>query len=244
MKILGVIGGLGPLATVYFMQLVVEMTDASKDQEHIEMIVHSRPSIPDRTNYILKRSEDNPLPHMLDIEKKLVSQGAQVIAIPCITAHYFQPELDRHGIKVINAIKETAVYLKKSGIRKAGIMATDGTIESGLFQEAFKEYDIDFIVPDEDNQKKVMSLIYNDIKAGKKPQIDKFFEVKQMLQDGGAEVVLLGCTELSIIKRDCDTGRGVLDVMEVLAQQSVIECGKLKPEYNNCLLYTSPSPRD
>ena len=167
MKILGVIGGLGPLATVYFMQLVVEMTDASKDQEHIEMIVHSRPSIPDRTNYILKRSEDNPLPHMLDIEKKLVSQGAQVIAIPCITAHYFQPELDRHGIKVINAIKETAVYLKKSGIRKAGIMATDGTIESGLFQEAFKEYDIDFIVPDEDNQKKVMSLIYNDIKAGK-----------------------------------------------------------------------------
>ena len=69
MKILGVIGGLGPLATVYFMQLVVEMTDASKDQEHIEMIVHSRPSIPDRTNYILKRSEDNPLPHMLDIEK-------------------------------------------------------------------------------------------------------------------------------------------------------------------------------
>ena len=74
-----------------------------------------------------------------------------------------------------------------------------------------------------------------DIKAGKKPQIDKFFEVKQMLQDGGAEVVLLGCTELSIIKRDCDTGRGVLDVMEVLAQQSVIECGKLKPEYNNLI---------
>lgn len=114
-------------------------------------------------------------------------------------------------------------------------MATDGTIESGLFQEAFKEYDIDFIVPDEDNQKKVMSLIYNDIKAGKKPQIDKFFEVKQMLQDGGAEVVLLGCTELSIIKRDCDTGRGVLDVMEVLAQQSVMECGKLKPEYYNLI---------
>lgn len=71
--------------------------------------------------------------------------------------------------------------------------------------EAFKEYDIDFIVPDEDNQKKVMSLIYNDIKAGKKPQIDKFFEVKQMLQDGGAEVVLLGCTELSIIKNGIAT---------------------------------------
>ena len=84
MKILGVIGGLGPLATVYFMQLVVEMTDASKDQEHIEMIVHSRPSIPDRTNYILKRSEDNPLPHMLDIEKKLVSQGAQEIELAVV----------------------------------------------------------------------------------------------------------------------------------------------------------------
>ena len=97
------------------------------------------------------------------------------------------------------------------------------------------EYDIDFIVPGMRTIRKSNEPYIQRYKSRKEPQIDKFFEVKQMLQDGGAEVVLLGCTELSIIKRDCDTGRGVLDVMEVLAQQSVIECGKLKPEYNNLI---------
>ena len=100
MKILGVIGGLGPMATAYFVQLVTQMTDAVTDQEHIEMIIHSKPSIPDRTKYILGLSKDNPLPLLLSVEDSLIEQGANIIAIPCITAHFFQNRKSYFSIRI------------------------------------------------------------------------------------------------------------------------------------------------
>lgn len=235
MKVLGVIGGLGPLATAYFMQLIVEMTDAVKDQQHIEVIVHSKPSIPDRTGYILDKSKDNPLPYMQKIEQSLIAQGAEIIAIPCITAHYFQPELEKYGVPVIHAIRKTAEYLKREKISVVGIMATDGTVKSRLFQDIFKEYEIECVIPDDIGQKKVMYLIYENVKAGKKPEMELFESVKKELQEKGAAAVLLGCTELSLIKRDYDVGSGIADVMEVLAQQAVVSCGKLKKSYEHLI---------
>lgn len=235
MKTLGVIGGLGPLATAYFMQLLVEMTEASCDQEHIEVIIHSKPSIPDRTRYILHLSEDSPLSDMMEVENSLVSQGAQVIAIPCITAHFFQPELEKLGTPVIHAIRETGKYLQEEEITKVGIMATDGTIQSKLFQDILGEYGITCVTPDEDGQKKVMHLIYENVKAGIPAEMQLFREVKDELCRDGAQAVLLGCTELSLIKRDYKVGAGVLDVMEVLARQAVSACGNLKPIYKHLI---------
>ena len=87
--ILGVIGGLGPLATAYFLELITKMTDAEKDQDHLEIIIHSKPSIPDRTEYILGKSNENPMQDFIAISKSLASAGTQCIAIPCMTAHYF-----------------------------------------------------------------------------------------------------------------------------------------------------------
>ena len=94
MKRLGIIGGLGPMATAYFLRLIVEMTDAKTDQEHIEVLLHSKPQIPDRTRYILGLSEENPMPELLAVGKSLTAQGVEVIAIPCITAHFFQKQLE------------------------------------------------------------------------------------------------------------------------------------------------------
>lgn len=232
MKKLGVIGGLGPMATAYFLQLVIQMSDAKTDQEHIETIIHSRPQIPDRTRYILGLSRDNPLPQMVQIGKGLVCQGAEVIAIPCITAHFFQKQLEEEiGVSVVNAIEETALYLKASGIDKAGILATDGTILSGLFQRTLENHGIRCILPDEKGQKQVMHLIYEDIKSGNPIEIPMFEEVSGQLFETGAQAVLLACTELSLIKRDYDVGAGFLDVMEVLARKAVLSCGRLKKEY-------------
>ena len=90
MKKAGIIGGLGPKAMVYFLQLITEMTDAKTDQEHMELLIHSMPQTPDRTKFILGKSSENPLPFMMESGKELVSRGAEFIAIPCITAHYFQ----------------------------------------------------------------------------------------------------------------------------------------------------------
>lgn len=221
------------MATAYFMQLVVDMTKADKDQEHIEMLIHSRPQTPDRTSYIIGESKESPLEDLLAMEEALLSQGCEVIAIPCITAHYFQKDLEANakGAYVISAIEDTAKYLADRGITAAGLMATDGTVRSKLFQETFKSNGIELIIPDEENQRNVMHLIYEDVKKGKALEMDKFTCVNNYLINKGAQVVLLGCTELSMIKRDAETGPDVLDVMEVLAREAVLACGQLKEEY-------------
>ena len=121
MKKVGIIGGLGPMAMVYFMQLITEMTDAATDQEHIELIVHSKPQTPDRTGYILDHSKDNPLPVLTEVGKELLGCGADFIAIPCITAHYFQKELEKQiGCKILHAIEETATYLLSENVKTVG----------------------------------------------------------------------------------------------------------------------------
>lgn len=236
MKRLGVIGGLGPMATAYFLQLLIQMSEAQTDQEHIEVILHSKPQIPDRTRYILGQSTENPMPSMAEVGRGLAREGAQIIAIPCITAHYFQKQLEEQiGVHIINAIEETALYLRAAGISRAGIMATDGTVESRLFQKTFAQYGISCVIPDGEGQKQVMHLIYENVKAGRPAELFRFEEVFAQLTRGGAQTVLLACTELSLIKRDCPVGPGILDVMEVLARKAVLVCGHLKKEYE-CLI--------
>ena len=233
---LGIIGGLGPMATAYFMELITQMTDAATDQEHIEMIVMSRPQTPDRTAYILGKSEETPLDDMADMGRFLTDAGAQFLAIPCITAHYFHDELEsRVGNSVAHIIRETGQYLRERGVKTVGIMATDGTIGSGLFTKGFKEYGIETVVPDDKHQAMVMKLIYDDIKAGKPPRLELFNEVASHLKEQGAAVIILGCTELSMIKKDYPLPAGVLDAMEVLASAVVKKCGKLKEEYTELI---------
>lgn len=236
MKTLGVIGGLGPMATAYFLQLLTQMTDAATDQNHMEILVHSRPQIPDRTRYILGKSEESPVPDMVETGKSLAVQGAEVLAIPCVTAHYFQKELETSiGIPIINAIEETAVYLQNRGYKQVGILATDGTIESGIFQKVLEKYGMDVTVPGSEEQSKVMHLIYNNVKAGKPLEYTLFQDVTDKLFGQGAEVILLGCTELSLIKKEFPLSKGFLDVMEVLARKAVISCARLKKEYEELI---------
>ncbi len=236
MKKLGVLGGLGPMATAYFLQLIVEMTDAASDQEHIEILLHSKPRIPDRTRYILGLSADNPVPEMVEVGKGLAGSGAELLAIPCITAHYFQQKLEEEiGVPILNAVEETALYLKKEGITAAGILATDGTVESRLFQKEFARHGIDCITPGEAGQKKVMHIIYDNVKAGNPVELPLFEAVAGELSSSGAQVILLACTELSLIKRDFPLKAGFLDVMEVLAQKAVLACGRLKKNYEHLI---------
>jgi len=236
MKKLGIIGGLGPMATVYFLQLITQMSDAKTDQEHIEILLHSRPQIPDRTRYIIGKSTQNPVPQMIEVGKELAGCGAEVIAIPCITAHYFQKKMEQYiGVPIINAIEETAFYLKQAKILTIGIMATDGTIQSGLFQKALDAKGIGCVIPDSVRQQKVMHIIYDNIKAGEPVEMPLFQEVSAQLFDSGAQVVLLACTELSLMKRDYQLGTDFLDVMEILARKAVLSCGHLKKEYEELL---------
>ncbi|MBQ3229627.1 MAG: amino acid racemase [Clostridia bacterium] len=237
MALLGVIGGLGPLATAYFMELITVMTDAEKDQQHLKMVIYSDPEIPDRTDYILGKSDKSPLPGFASAGKALQSLGCDVLAIPCITAHCFHEQIEAaSGVETLHAIRDTALLLKQAGIKKAGLMATDGTVQSRVFQNELEKNGIEVVLPSESAQKDVMALIYRDIKCGRAPDMDAFFRVKSELSANGAQAVLLGCTELSLIKRSNDTGKCILDVMEVLARSAILKCGKpLRTEYEKLI---------
>ena len=237
MKTLGVIGGLGPMATAYFMELVTNMTDAASDQEHLDILIFSRPRTPDRTGYILGRSSENPLPVMADSARHLAADGAQVLAIPCNTAHYFHTQVqEAAGVPVLHMIRESDAYLKACGIEKAGIMATDGTIQTGLYQKELEANGIAWTVPSETCQQHVMHLIYENVKAGRPAEMERFHAVNEELQRDGAQAVLMACTELSVIKKQFDLGSGILDALEVLAKTAVEACdAPLREEYRNLI---------
>ena len=237
MSKLGVIGGLGPMATAYFLELITKMTDAACDQEHLDTLIFSLPSIPDRTAFILGRSTESPAPIIIEAARELERLGVSCIAVPCITSHYFYEEFTSSvSVPWINLVEETAAHLKENGVKKAGILATEGTIATGLFQRALEKQGIAWEIPDEAGQADVTHLIYQNVKAGLPPECDRFERVRGRMQALGCECVILGCTELSFIKRDYPLGGNVLDALEVLARASILGCQKpLKESYRSLL---------
>lgn len=235
-KKLGVIGGLGPMATAVFLEMVVEMTNADVDQEHIEMLIHHCPQIPDRTSYILGNSSENPEIKMIEVEKELERQGAEMIVIPCVTSTYFWKELSGAvDIPVLNIVEELHKYFKQRNVRSVGLMATSGTVESGLFQKAFAGENCRLILPSKERQQDVMHLIYNNIKANKPAEMERFAAVSEELREQGAEVIILGCTELSVLHKNHEIGAGYLDAMQLMAKCAVESCGRLKIEYQELI---------
>ena len=222
------------MASAYYLELVIRMTDAKRDQEHPEIILLNIPSIPDRTAYILGRSQESPLEPMVELGKQLKGLGATVLATPCITAHYFHEALQQGiGLPLIHGIRCTARTLYDAGVRKVGLMATDGTVQSGIFQRQVEELGMELVLPGEEGQRGVMTLIYDQIKAGLEPDMALFAAIRDELRRKGAQAVVLGCTELSLLKKQQELGEGILDALEVLAKESVLACGKpVKAEFD------------
>lgn len=234
----GVIGGVGPMATVYYMQRVIEMTKAGCDQEHINMLVFNDCDIPDRTAFITEKSPDNPLPVMVEDAKRLEAAGCAFVVIPCNTAHYFYDELEQAvEIPVVNIVEETIRYAKArvQDLSCVGIMATTGTIVTGTYQKYAERAGLSFAVPDENEQDLLMQIIYDGVKAGKPVPRADFDRVANHLRAKGAQCLILGCTELSVLKRDLPINDpDVLDSIDVLASETVRRSGK--PFTDECLL--------
>ncbi len=227
---LGVLGGVGPLATIYFAELVIRLTDAAVDQEHVSMIILNHAAIHDRTNYILDPNEPNPLPQMADDAKTLKKAGADYIVIPCNTAHYFYEEIQNAvDVKIINIIEETVLHIKNTipDAKKVGILATKGTLSSGSYQKMLKKHGLDFAVPDEADAEALMEIIYGQVKAGKTVDIESFWRIINNLKRCGCDCVVLGCTELSVIYRDYSIAdETIVDSLVTLAKKSIELCGK------------------
>ena len=173
-KTVGIIGGMGPAATALLFRKMIDYTDAKTDADHMHILIDNRPSIPDRTTAILN-GDDTPVKKICESGKQLEKMGAELIAIPCNTSHYFysyiQEQLD---VPVINMLEETAKECKKMGLNSVGVLATTGTKNTGIYEKALKAYDIETIYPDEEEQTVLMSLIYDYVKAGKEADCRMF----------------------------------------------------------------------
>lgn len=228
-KVLGVIGGMGPLATQLFYKMVIENTQAHKDQDHINMIILNHASMPDRTQAIL----NDALPDLLDrLEKDaglLEHAGADFLVIPCNTCHVLASELqEKTNIRMIHMIESAVEYVQQihgAGAR-VGIMATDGTVKMGLYQSACTQKGLEPVLPSPENQKRVMKIIYEGIKDQGDIDYDDFEAVESELRDAGCCCVIMACTELSCFKEMYSLSDYFIDAMEVTAKRAIVLCGR------------------
>ena len=222
MKLLGILGGLGPLSSAYFYELVTKHTKASRDQDHIDMIISSRATTPDRTAFILGRSPEDPLPYMIEDAKRLEAYGADAIVIPCNTAHYFIGEVrEAVNVPVPSIISETCEHVKRAGFKKAAILATEGTVSSRSYQNEFESIGLNWAVPDADGQAILMDIIYGDVKRGVIPGREKLDAVIDPLKREGCDCAVLACTELSLLTSRLGGDSFFVDSLEVLAECAV-----------------------
>ena len=223
---LGVLGGMGPQATQVFYQLVLDRTGAASDQEHLPALILSDTQIPDRTSAILSGRTEELYARLLDDVRLLEGCGCTAIAIPCNTSHYFVDRLQEAvEVPILHMIRETAAVLRARGKRRPGILATDGTIRAGLYAKECAAWGIEAVAPDSDTQKLVTSIIYDEIKQGKKGSLEKFARIDRALQESGCDCAVLACTELSVFSAYHTLSAYYLDAMAVLAEKAVAFCG-------------------
>jgi aspartate racemase len=184
-KVIGILGGMGPEATVELFRRIVARTPARRDQDHVRVIIDSNSKIPDRGTFVFDRSAEDPRPALKETARNLERAGAHLITLPCNTVHYYLPEIRRAvRIPVMDMIFETVAVLNESPV---GLMGTDTTTKMGLYHKAAHERGIEVLVPTPDLQKIVMQHIFA-IKAGRHDATIKgeLLSVAQHLQDKGA----------------------------------------------------------
>lgn len=226
-KVLGVIGGMGTAATIDFYTRIMNHTVAHKDQEHIDMVIINHASIIDRTYAIKNNKLDELLKQMHENLKILENAKVTSIAIPCNTSHSIIDKIQQlTSIPIINMIEETAKELKEvvNKGEKVGIMATDGTIMLKIYQQACKKYDIEYFVPEDNIQKQIMDIIYDDVKANGIFDNERFKKVLDYFLQNGCKYVILGCTELSGFKKDFD--KNTIDPMDYLVKAAILSVDK------------------
>ena len=226
---IGIIGGMGPMASQLFYKMVTEHTAAEKDQDHINLILLSDASMPDRTGAILAHQYEGPYNQLLEDARFLEKAGCRAIAITCNTAHFFADMIaDQIGIPILHMIRETAAAAAAECGKgeKIGIMATDGTVQTGLYQKELEAQGMVPFTPAPEIQKEVMHQIYDRIKNGQNYDPESWKKIEAEFRQAGCRKVLLAWTELSVIKADEGLADWFMDPMETLAKKVIAFAGK------------------
>ncbi len=227
-KTIGILGGMGPLATADLYRKIIEQTRADRDNGHIRVYIDGNTAIPDRTAAILHGGED-PVPEMLSALRHLEACGADCIIMPCNTAHYFLPRLrEQTALPILDMQRITArVCRERFPGKTAAILATDGTVQSGLFDRALDAEGVRWIHPGEGEQKTLMHLIYDVVKASRpmEPEKESWNALLDALRGRGAELFILGCTELPVLSAVLQSEGPFLDPTDELAKEAIRFCG-------------------
>lgn len=225
MKKIGILGGMGPEATLLLYQKIIQYTNAETDQGHIPTFIYSNTTIPDRTKAILHKGED-PTPFLIESAKLIEEAGADLIAMPCNTAHhYYEKIVQEVNAEFVNMIDITNQQILEGFEGKSVVLfATSGTIESKIYNSDSLNHKVRLHIPDEKDQTIVMDTIYNEVKSGKRPlNIQPYREVLSRLEAEGHRAVILGCTELSYLHTICEFNHTLefIDPLDVLAKSLV-----------------------
>ena len=225
-RTLGVLGGMGPQATIDFMQKVLDFTilaGASRDQEHLRIITDSHPQIPDRTQAIFGNGE-SPVPAMMESLSNLINCGAQCIAMPCVTAHYFLPKLNvPEGVQFLNMLEIAGLACRNNfGEKTVGVLATPGTAKSGALAAALKKAGVRSLFPGQKDQELLGQLILNVKAKGATEEIaGPFNQIAENMRLDGADYYLLACTEIPLMVQVCHFPYPFVDATAELARAAV-----------------------
>jgi aspartate racemase len=241
---IGILGGMGPAATNQLCALITALTPVTRDQDHIPVITYNNPQIPDRVRAVYGDSE-SPVPEMIRTAQVLEQAGAEMLLMPCNLAHFYLADIQKAiRIPMLDMVAETVKFTVENYPQSSqvGIIASTPTIECGIYEKAFRRHDRVLISPDPNEQEsKVMRAIYatDGIKCGYKLKPRAvLMEVAERLVDDGAELIITGCTEVSLVMKQKNSPFVVIDPMEIIARVAVRRAirGKMKARVREHLL--------
>jgi aspartate racemase len=223
-KIVGILGGMGPEATIDLFAKIVKATEAKNDEDHLRIIIDNNPKMPSRLDAILKGGP-TPVPAMVATAKNVERAGADFIIIAANTAHWFHGDVQKAvKVPVLNMIEETVNWTRRClpEVETIGLLATTGTIKTGMYHEAFKKAGVKVIAPTDQDQEKVMASIMG-FKYGEPVSVTqgKMVQVAELLLATGAEGLVMGCTEIPIILEGYVSPVPLIDPNQIVAEVAV-----------------------
>jgi aspartate racemase len=227
-KTIGLLGGMGPLATADLLIKITTMTKADSDNEHIRVYIDCDCAIPDRTGAILHGGPD-PVPEMTSALRNLEKCGADCIIMACNTAHYFLPRLQ--PLTNIPILDMPAITARRCAElfpgKKAALLGTTGTLQTGLYNAAMEKAGISYLLPEPEDQEWLMHLIYDIVKATRpmQPEEENWSRLLADLRGRGADYFILACTELPIVANTLPDEGPFIDPTAELAREAVLFCG-------------------
>ena len=226
-KVAGILGGMGPESTADLFLRIIRATSAERDQDHLRILIDNNPKVPDRTEAILSGNTQPVVDALIEMAQGLERAGAEVLAMPCNTAHYFLPEVRKAvRVPILDIIAEVCSEVALAHAAQAGLLATTGTIRTGLYSDRLKTQGVETLCPEGERQEEAMRAIKEVKRAGVTPLArNTTYQLADELRERGADALVAGCTEFSLVLSQLPLDMPVFDPLDSLARAVVRECG-------------------